>query len=193
MPYYPVLQYHADNVTTGRLGVPPAVGLPATSEFEDNGQNSEVPTPTETYDPSKQRPDGAARRLSSRCGPAPIPRATTPDQVFFRTDAGFDAEGRARVRDRRRHRGRPTCSTRSSSGRPASVASPLGDPVPFSAYLIGRLVNPTGYETQFNLDADRAYAYLTWDWIRGRPDRDGRDGHQVPEARRAAGGRRRRA
>jgi hypothetical protein len=38
--------------------------------------------------------------------------------------------------------------------------------VPFSAYLIGRLVNDTGYQTQFNLDADRAYAYLTWDWIR---------------------------
>ncbi|MDQ1463651.1 MAG: hypothetical protein QOC73_592, partial [Actinomycetota bacterium] len=45
--------------------------------------------------------------------------------------------------------------------------SPLGDPVPFSAYLIGRLANPTGYDTQFNLDSDRAYAYLTWDWIRG--------------------------
>jgi hypothetical protein len=44
--------------------------------------------------------------------------------------------------------------------------SPLGDPVPFSAYLIGRLVNDTNYQTQFNLDADRAYGYLTWDWIR---------------------------
>ena len=44
----------------------------------------------------------------------------------------------------------------------------MGDPVPFSAYLIGRLVNPTGYSTQFNLDADRGYAYLTWDWIRGQ-------------------------
>ena len=39
--------------------------------------------------------------------------------------------------------------------------------MPFSAYLIGRLVNPTDYQTQFNLDADRAYGYLTWDWIRG--------------------------
>jgi hypothetical protein len=39
--------------------------------------------------------------------------------------------------------------------------------VPFSAYLIGRLANPTGYDAQFNLDSDRAYAYLTWDWIRG--------------------------
>ena len=45
--------------------------------------------------------------------------------------------------------------------------SPLGDPVPFSAYLIAQLANDTGYSTQFNLDTDRAYAYLTWDWIRG--------------------------
>ena len=70
----------------------------------------------------------------------------------------------------RRRRGRPTSSTSSSSARPGRGVSPLGDPVPFSAYLIGRLVNPTEYETQFNLDADRAYAYLTWDWIRGDAD-----------------------
>jgi hypothetical protein len=30
------------------------------------------------------------------------------------------------------------------------------------------LVNPTGYATQFNLDADRGYGYLSWDWIRGK-------------------------
>ena len=51
-------------------------------------------------------------------------------------------------------------------GKARDRVSPLGDPVPFSAYLIGRLVNDTNYETQFNLDADRAYGYLTWDWIR---------------------------
>ena len=27
-------------------------------------------------------------------------------------------------------------------------------------------MNDTGYSTQFNLDSDRAFAYLTWDWIR---------------------------
>jgi hypothetical protein len=48
--------------------------------------------------------------------------------------------------------------------------SPLGDPVPFSCYLIGQLANDTGYSTQFNLDSDRAFAYLTWDWIRNGPD-----------------------
>ena len=105
--------------------------------------------------------------------PGPYPEGTTPDQVFFRTDAGVDAEGRRCIRDARRRPGRPTCSTSSSSARRGRRLSPLGDPVPFSAYLIGRLVNPTGYSTQFNLDADRAYAYLTWDWIRGDERRHG--------------------
>jgi hypothetical protein len=44
--------------------------------------------------------------------------------------------------------------------------SPLGDPIPFSCHLIGQLANDTGYSTQWNLDSDRAYAYLTWDWVR---------------------------
>ena len=48
---------------------------------------------------------------------------------------------------------------------------PLGDPIPLSIYLIARLANDTGYHTQFNLDSDRAYGYLTWDWIRDQEDR----------------------
>jgi hypothetical protein len=51
--------------------------------------------------------------------------------------------------------------------------SPLGNPIPFSAHLISQLVNPTGYSTQFNLDSDRAFAYLTWDWIRGGGTKEG--------------------
>jgi hypothetical protein len=46
--------------------------------------------------------------------------------------------------------------------------SPLGDPIPFSAYLMGRIVDPkTGAVSDFNLDADRGYGYRCWDWIRG--------------------------
>ena len=51
--------------------------------------------------------------------------------------------------------------------------SPLGDPIPFSAHLIGQLVNATGYSTQFNLDSDRAFAYLTWDWVRNDINTEG--------------------
>jgi hypothetical protein len=53
-------------------------------------------------------------------------------------------------------------------------ASPLGDPIPFSAYLIGRLANDTGFATQYNLDSDRAFAYLTWDWNR-QDAKEGKD------------------
>jgi hypothetical protein len=44
--------------------------------------------------------------------------------------------------------------------------NPLGDPVPFSSYLIGRILSDVGYPVDFNLDADRGYGYLCWDWTR---------------------------
>ena len=44
--------------------------------------------------------------------------------------------------------------------------NPLGDPVPFSSYLIGRILSEEGYPVDFNLDADRGYGYLCWDWTR---------------------------
>jgi hypothetical protein len=45
--------------------------------------------------------------------------------------------------------------------------NPLGDPVVFSTYLIGQIANNPGFIASFNLDADRGYGYLCWDWIRG--------------------------
>jgi hypothetical protein len=99
--------------------------------------------------------------------PGPYPEGTTPDQVFFRTDAGFDADGRLEYESAQAP-WRTDQLNEQFIGKAEEMKSPLGDPVPFSAYLIGRLVNPTDYQTQFNLDADRAYAYLTWDWIRGK-------------------------
>ncbi len=44
--------------------------------------------------------------------------------------------------------------------------NPLGDIVPFSSYLIGRILSDAGYPVDFNLDADRGYGYLCWDWTR---------------------------
>jgi len=43
----------------------------------------------------------------------------------------------------------------------------LGDPVDYSTYVIGQLTrdNP-GAIANFNLDADRGYGYLCWDWVR---------------------------
>ena len=85
--------------------------------------------------------------------------------MFFRTTAGFNADGRYQY-ETSQSPWQTDELNEAFIGKARLARSPLGDPVPFSAYLIGRLVNDTGYETQFNLDADRAYGYLTWDWIR---------------------------
>jgi hypothetical protein len=49
----------------------------------------------------------------------------------------------------------------------ASGTNPLGDPVVFSAYLIGQIGTNPKFAANFNLDADRGYGYLCWDWTRG--------------------------
>jgi len=41
----------------------------------------------------------------------------------------------------------------------------LGDPVDYSVYLAGQLTRP-GEVADFNLDADRGYAYKCWEWDR---------------------------
>lgn len=51
---------------------------------------------------------------------------------------------------------------------PQEGSNPLGDIVPFSSYLIGRILSEAGYPVDFNLDADRGYGYLCWDWTRER-------------------------
>src|SRR6185437_777201 len=138
---------------------------PSTSEFESNGSNTEIPTQTETYDPSKCDPNGPAGPYKPM-RPGPYPEGTTPDQVFFRTGAGHD-DGARYEYEAAQTPWQTDQLNEQFIGKGRLRLSPLGDPVPFSAYLIGRLANPTDYATQFNLDADRAYAYLTWDWIRG--------------------------
>jgi hypothetical protein len=160
-----VLQYHADGSRADDWEYHRPWAFPAISLREENGQNSEYPTPTETYDPSKSDPEGppgAYRPMR----PGPYPEGTTPDQVFFRTDDGVDVQGRFEY-ESSQSPWQTDLLNEGLIGKARIMKSPLGDPVPFSAYLIGRLVNPTDYQTQFNLDADRAYAYLTWDWIRG--------------------------
>ncbi|MCJ1243056.1 hypothetical protein MMC30_000252 [Trapelia coarctata] len=47
--------------------------------------------------------------------------------------------------------------------------NPLGDPVVFSAYLIGQIACNDKFLSSFNLDADRGYGYLCWDWDRVHP------------------------
>jgi hypothetical protein len=138
---------------------------PQFSEFEQGGDNSLIPTPTETYDPSKSDPAAPAGAFK-QMRPGPYAEGTMPDAVFFRTNAGFDPAERARY-ETAQTPWQTDLINEETIGKARIRRSPVGDPVPFSAYLNGQLVDTTGYAPQFNLDADRAYAYLTWDWIRG--------------------------
>ena len=165
-PYYPVLRYHngvGTDYEDWEYRRPWA--YPSISELTTNGQTIHVATPTETYDPSKCDPQGPPAAFKPM-RPGPYPEGTRPDEVFFRTNAGHDAEARARY-EQAQTPWQTDLINEEMIGKARRRLSPLGDPVPFSAYLVGQLANPTAYETQFNLDSDRAYAYLTWDWIRG--------------------------
>jgi hypothetical protein len=139
--------------------------------------NTEIATLVESYSPAKAYdpanlppnvPDGSYSPL--RAGPYP---AGTQPNVFFRLDAPVDAQARLAY-ERAQTPWETDLLNTAHIADPASLKfSPLGDPIPFSAHLIGQLVNDTGYSTQFNLDSDRAFAYLTWDWIRGDETKTG--------------------
>src|SRR5262249_22744108 len=126
-------------------------------------------------------PDVAFKPLTA--GPYPI--GTQPD-VFFRTDAPVDEQVR------REYEG---CQTPWETdllnievlGRRGLGFSPLGDPIPFSCHLIRQVANDTGYSTQWNLDSDRAFAYLTWDWIRNGDVTDHGGGGATHRCTRALG------
>jgi hypothetical protein len=128
-----------------------------------------IPTPTETYDPWQSfgegppGPPGPYKPL--RAGPYPV--GTMPD-VLFRLSAPVDKETRTAY-EQAQHPWETDVLNEQHIGPRRLGVSPLGDPVPFSCYLIGQLANDTDYSTQFNLDSDRAFAYLTWDWIRNGP------------------------
>lgn len=100
---------------------------------------------------------------------------TTPDELF-RTDQPVTNEGR------RRYEG-AGCPADTDMYNKAYVQhdprfvrlfgtanveghNPLGDPVVFCSYLIGQISSNSTYRANFNLDADRGYGYLCWDWVR---------------------------
>ena len=170
-PYYPVLRYleHPPHEKYEAWEFRRPWAYPDMSRIQVSGIDLQWPTPTETYDASKPAPVPAGDPPPAGypgLRPGPYPAGTRPDDVFFRTNAPVDPRVRALYEKAQR----PSATDELNDAHLVTgrlPVSPLGDPVPFSAYLIGRLTNPTGYDTQFNLDSDRAFAYLTWDWIRG--------------------------
>ena len=102
----------------------------------------------------------------------PYQFGATPDEVLFDPNDHGDQEAR------RQYEIAPGPVQTEQLNRdyltgPRDNASPLGSPVTFSSYLIGQVLNNRGYGAQFNLDSDRAYGYLTWDWDRHHQHDDG--------------------
>ncbi len=108
---------------------------------------------------SNQKPSGAFT-ISG-----PFPEGVTPDQVFFSTADVGDPSQRAQYEEAVAPQDTENLNWRYLQS-PAQDVSPLGGLVPFSAYLIDRVANDPDYAVGFNLDSDRAYGYLTWDWHR---------------------------
>ncbi len=169
-PYYPVLRYHMDGSFEGWEYHRPWA-WPDKSRMQQSGSNDVIKTtPTETYNPFVSFGEGPDTKYQP-LRPGPYPVGTQPN-VFFRLGAAVNSEARSAYEQAQTPWQTDQLNER-YLGPDSLRLSPLGDPIPFSAYLISQLANNTGYSTQFNLDSDRAFAYLTWDWIRNDPKSDG--------------------
>ena len=172
-PFYPVLKYSDLTASSSFAGFEyhRPWAYPTTSVVGSG--NMATPTPTETYNPQAIFGAHAATISGNvptsykplRAGPYPV--GTMPD-VLFRLGAPVDPEVRLAYEQSPTPWRTDQLNERHISDPRTLAFSPLGDPVPFSVHLIGQLVNNTGYSTQFNLDSDRAFAYLTWDWLRDK-------------------------
>jgi hypothetical protein len=136
------------------------------------------PTPQELSDITAELDDSnppadlrslIEQRLGNAAGTVsgPYPQGATPDAVLFRTNRPVDIGERAEY-EAATSPAHTDYLNETFIGRSAETDhSPLGDPIPFSAYLIGQILSAPGYLVDFNLDADRGYGYRCWDWIRG--------------------------
>ena len=171
-PLYMVIDYKDAGATAPKHD---SGGAPVTKEFRRPWaypslafhDDTLVPAPTEQwlYTPPAVPPGAATPDPPGPALAGPYPAGSRPDSTFFRTDRPTDPQARHQYENSRHPQDTDALNARHLF-QSDQAPSPLGDPIPFSAYLIGALLNDREYDTQFNLDADRAYAYLTWDWIR---------------------------
>jgi hypothetical protein len=96
----------------------------------------------------------------------PYPAGATPADVLFRTGKPVDATERSEYENAVSPAHTDALNERLIGRSPDQDRSPLGDPLQFCAYLIGRISSEHCYEADFNMDADRGYGYRCWDWIR---------------------------
>lgn len=109
----------------------------------------------------------------------PYPTGALPSDVMFRTDRAVKP-GERSAYERAVSPAFTDAINEIVIGRdPHTDHSPMGDAIPFSSYLLGRVLDTTGGPVpDFNLDADRGYGYRCWDWIRG--DAQGKNGRGQP-------------
>ncbi len=98
----------------------------------------------------------------------PYPSGAQPHDVFFRTGQPVTPGERTAYEVAQSPAVTDAINELVIGRDPATDHSPLGDAIPFAAYLVGRVLDPDeGPVTDYNLDADRGYGYRCWDWIRG--------------------------
>jgi hypothetical protein len=150
--------------------------------------------PDRTNDPDPTRAGNLVETPATTAGPYPL--GTTPPTLLGtdgpannRLRFDYEEAGCPEETDRLNlefigHQpltnGYPVPEENAPAGQPLSGTNPLGDPVVFSIYLLGQIANNKGYATSFNLDADRAYGYLCWDWTRGEATAKNPRGQDYP-------------
>jgi hypothetical protein len=175
-PYLPVMEF---NASTGFPLINPPGSFPETPGTAKNVEYKRVwaypdhspddthhltPTGTELYDPTKPAAENPPATTRNPL-PGPFPEGSLPSDVLFGTRTA-DPIVRAQYESARTPAATDALNEQFLLPDGNDLGSPLGDPIPFSAYLIGKLANGRRYDAQFNLDADRGFGYLTWDWIR---------------------------
>ncbi|WP_170133107.1 zinc dependent phospholipase C family protein [Arthrobacter livingstonensis] len=138
--------------------------------------------PDRTNDPDPKKAGNYLEAPLTAAGP--YPQDTMPNRLLSTTAptsnaARVDYEGAGCPSDTDSHNSQYI--QHPSRGQRGESMNPLGDPAVFSAYLIGQIANNPRFIANFNLDADRGYAYLCWDWDRMKAGQDApKDGQLHP-------------
>ena len=167
-PYYMVAEYDDQNAKTpsrdaGKLVTAEYKRPWAYPAFAYNAGNL-IPNPSELSGGSVTSPIPVGQAAPI---PGPYPLGDTPDLALFRL--GDPDPEALKNYETSLHPQDTDVLNRRYIQFDEFRRSPLGDAIPFGCYLIGRILNDRSYDTHFNLDADRAYGYLTWDWLRDGP------------------------
>lgn len=117
---------------------------------------------------TEQQQAAVERALGPAAGTVsgPYPAGATPDQVLFQTDRPVPVDERGAYENATTPAITDLLNIELIGTDAATDHNPLGDPIQFSAYLMGQVLSTADYDVNFNLDSDRGFGYRCWDWIR---------------------------